>query len=90
MFLIDNGLSPPHVVSKFTRLEDVSTRVTRSVIRGNFELPNYCLQQSRRNFVYRAIKTWELLPPTLKSITEVDSFVSGVKQWLLDGDVGII
>ena len=89
MFLIDNGLVPQSVSSKFTRLEDTTSRTTRSVTRGNFKLPNYKLQQSRRSFIYRGIKTWESVPTFLKSMVEIEDFVSGVKQWLKDGAVGI-
>ena len=89
MFLIDEGAAPETVLSKFTKLENTTDRRTRLIARGNFKLPNYRLQLTRRSFVYRGIRLWENFPTQLKLFTEVEGFVSGVKQWLKDGDVGI-
>ena len=33
---------------------------------------------------------WEVIPQSLTLTVDVDYFVSGVKKWLVDGDVGII
>ena len=84
MFKVDRGLCPPQILVKFQRRSDISNVHTRSSTMGNFEIPNYRLHQSRRNFVYRG-----MLPLDLRSIEDIDTFVSSTKQWLIDGDVGL-
>ena len=89
MFYIENELCPNPVLKRFPRRSELSSKSTRAVTGRNFELPKYRLQQSRRNFVYRGIKVWEMLPVFTKASDEVQPFVSNVKRWLIDGDVGI-
>ena len=89
MYKIDMGLCPESVLATFDRRSSITNRTTRSSAKGCFEVPNYRLIQTRRNFVYRGIKTWKQIPEFLKHSESVDTFVSNMKQWLLDGDVGI-
>ena len=89
MFKIDKGLYPATVITRFQKRSEVTTKCTRAVTRGGYNLPRYRLQQSQRNFVYRGMKLWEDLPPNTRAIADLDSFICNVKLWLVDGDVGI-
>ena len=86
MFRIRHGHCPKNVTSKFVSRSSIHSRSTRAISTGNFNIPKYRLQQTKRNIVYRGTKVWEEIPAQFKSIEDEGTFVDNVKQWLLAGD----
>ena len=65
---LNDPRAPYAIRSLFTPRSEVSERLTRSVVAGALELPNFSLSMSRRAFSYRAASSWNrLLPATMAS-----------------------
>ena len=90
MFRIEKNMAPQYLLDKFTSRIDVSQRTTRSTSNQNFEIPRTKLEMSKRNFIYRGVNTWYLVPPELKIAKNSESFKCEIaKVWKRDGDVGV-
>ena len=57
--------------------------LTRSSLQGSLPVPKAKLTVSQHNFKYAAVQQWNLLPVTIKSITNRHQFKSQLKKYLL-------
>ncbi len=90
MFQVDNSLCPPPVLRLFKRRLQITDRHTRMNVQSNFEIPRYRLELCRRNYVYRGIKLWYVVPYELKCAESLPCFKTNLrKYWLMDGDVDV-
>lgn len=74
--------SPSYMKYNFTKIKDCHQQYTRSS-EFNFWVPSIKGQQ-KFTFYYNAIKDWNFLPNSLKSIKNTNAFKIGVKQFLSD------
>ena len=90
MFRISNKLAPKHVCDLFVSRSEISSRVTRSSCKLNYEIPRRKLEMTKRVFVYRGSKLWYDVPYELKTANNPKSFRTELaKVWKRGGDVGV-
>ena len=81
LFRIRNNLAPSYLLPNFTSISAVHSHNTRGS-EFNFTLSRD-LSQSQNGFAFTAIKHWNSLPNSIKSITEFRVFKRKLKEFLL-------
>ena len=62
----------------FQKRSDVSTRSTRATDAGDLQLPKCRLAQTRKGFKHRAVRAWNILPPSVKATPSRRAFVAAL------------
>jgi hypothetical protein len=57
---------------------------TRSAAQGNLLVPVVEKSFSSKSFMVRSTSTWNMLPPSIRSIKKLDLFKRKLKQWIKD------
>ena len=62
----------------FRKRSDVSARSTRSTDAGDLHLPKCRLAQTRKGFKHRAVRAWNVLPPSVKDTLSRRAFTAAL------------
>ena len=62
----------------FRKRSDVSARSTRSTDAGDLHLPKCRLAQTRKGFKHRAVRAWNVLPPSVKDTSSRRAFTAAL------------
>ena len=81
IFRIRNGLAPRYLMTNFRSISDAHTHNTRGSDYNYFVSKN--LARSQNSFAYTAIRSWNSLSVTLKSISDIHIFKRKLKTALL-------
>lgn len=77
-----NGLSPLYLSEKFYQRDSIHQHSTRN--RNDLSIPMFQTSTGQRSFHYRAVKLWNNLDNTLKSIKNIKLFKVELKKHLLN------
>lgn len=78
VYKINKFKEPAYLYDKLVRGRDIHNRVTR--YNELFQIPRHCTAAFQRSFTYNAIKTYNNLPPIIKSCSSVNSFKNHLKK----------
>lgn len=82
VYKINKFKEPVYLYDKLVRGRDIHNRVTR--YNELFQIPRHSTAAFQRSFTYNAIKTYNNLPPIIKSCSSVNSFKNHLKKCVIN------
>lgn len=82
VYKIDMFKTPRYLYDKLTKVSAIHNRPTRN--NSLYAAPRHSTSLFERSFSHNAVKIFNQLPPTLKSLTSLNSFRKQVKASILD------
>ena len=83
LFRVRRGIAPKYLMTNFKAVSEAHSHNTRSSSHNFFISRDLSL--SPNSFTYTAIKVWNSLPLSLKSIDKIDRFKRSLKEYFSEG-----
>ena len=83
LFRVCHGIAPRYLMTNFKAVSEAHSHNTRSSSHNFFISRDLSL--SPNSFTYTAIKVWNSLPLSLKSIDKIDRFKRSLKDYFFEG-----
>ena len=81
MYRIIKLNSHEYLAAKIQSWQTSHSHVTRSVQNQELKLPLFKLSKCQQSFLYKGLKTWNLLPPNIRNIeNDLNSFKRDLKK----------
>ena len=74
MYKIYNKLAPNVICNRFHRTSEISSAITRAVVRGDLYMPKVRLQITKHSFCFRGIMVWNGLPIEARMAESLEIF----------------